>query len=60
VTFYLRGPSFWTATEVEEDQREVTQVGEVDEAILKALTDEPFSPGRDLAGHTCLSQTTVH
>jgi hypothetical protein len=60
VAFYFRGPSFCAANEVEEDQGEMTQVGEVDEAILKALADEPFSSVRELAGHTCLSRTTVH
>jgi hypothetical protein len=56
----LRAPSFFAANEVQEDQGEAAQVGEVDEAILKALADEPFSPARALARHTWLTRTTVH
>jgi hypothetical protein len=60
VTFYLRAPSLSGANEMEDDQGEVTQVGEVAEAILKAIADEPFSSVRKLARHICLSRTTVH
>jgi hypothetical protein len=60
VIFYLCTPSFCAANEVEEDQDEMTLVGEVDEAILKGLADEPFGLGCELARHTCLSRTTVH
>ena len=62
VTFYLRTSRFRIPTEMEEGEAEaeVSPVCEVDEAILKALADEPFSSVRELARHTCLSRTTVH
>jgi hypothetical protein len=60
VTFHLRAPRLRTANEGEEEQGEVTPVAEVDETILKALADEPFSSVRELEWHTCLSRTAVH
>jgi hypothetical protein len=60
VTFCFCAPSFYAAHEMEEDEGEVTQVGEVDEAILNALAGEPFSSVCDLTWHTCLSRATVH
>jgi hypothetical protein len=60
VTCYLRTSRFRVPTEMEEGEGEVSPVCEVDEVILKALADEPFSSVRELARHTCLSRTTVH
>jgi hypothetical protein len=54
---YPRTLSFRGKTEEEE-------IGDhdrpLDEAILKALADGPFSSLRELAQHTCISRTTVH
>jgi hypothetical protein len=60
VTMYLRMLSFGGKTEEEEISDHDQPLDEVDEAILKALADEPFSSVRRLARHTCLSRTTVH
>jgi hypothetical protein len=60
VTMYLRTLSFRGKTEEEEIGDHDQPLNEVDEAILKALADEPCSSVRDLARHMCLSRTMVH
>jgi hypothetical protein len=60
VTMYLPTLSFRGKTEEEEIGNHGQPLDEVDEAILKALADEPFSSVRGLARHTCLSRTAVH
>jgi AraC-like DNA-binding protein len=60
VTLYLRTPSFRGKTEEEEIGDHDQRLDEVDEAILKALADEPFPSVGELARHTCLSRATVH
>jgi hypothetical protein len=51
---YLRTLSFRGKTEEEEIGDHDQPLDEVDEAILKARADEPFSSVRVLEGHTCL------
>jgi AraC-like DNA-binding protein len=60
VTMYLRTLSFRGKTEDEEIGDQDQPLDKVDEAILKALADEPFPSVRELTQHTCLSRTTVH
>jgi hypothetical protein len=47
-------PSFCAANEMEANKGELIQVGEVDEVILKAPKDKPFSLVHELAWHICL------
>jgi hypothetical protein len=56
----LRTLGFRGKTEEEEISNRDQPLDEVDEVILKALADEPFSSVRELALHTCLYRTTVH
>jgi DNA-binding MarR family transcriptional regulator len=60
VTMYLRTLSFRGKTEEEEIGDHDQPLDEIDEAILKALADEPFPSVRELARHMCLSRTMVH
>jgi AraC-like DNA-binding protein len=60
MTMYFRTLSLRGKIEEEEIGDYDQLLDEVDEAILKALADEPFSSVRELARDTCLSRTTVH
>jgi hypothetical protein len=51
---------FCLPNEDNEIQDQDTPIEEVDDAILQALADEPFSLVRKLACHTCLSRMMVH
>jgi hypothetical protein len=57
---YLRTLSFCGKTEEDGIGDHDKPLDEVDEDILKALADNPFSSVRKLARRTCLSRTTVY
>jgi hypothetical protein len=60
LTQYLHMTSFTDPIEVKENQDRPSSFSEINEAILKALDDEPFSSLRDLSRHTYLSKTIIH
>jgi hypothetical protein len=59
VTRYIRMTSCTDLTDVDEIHSGPKSINETDEAILKALADEPFSSVRELARHTCMSKITI-
>jgi hypothetical protein len=60
VTRYLHMTSFTDTIEVKVNQDRPSSFSEIDETILKALDDGPFSSLHDLARHTSLSKTIIH
>jgi hypothetical protein len=51
---------FCLPNEGNEIQDQDIPIEEVDDAILQALADEPFSSVRKLACRTCLSRMMIH
>jgi hypothetical protein len=60
VTGYLRSKSLFPSFKQTQDEKQFPQLTEIDEAILMALEDEPFSSIRQLARATHIPQTTVY
>jgi hypothetical protein len=60
VTWYFHAAKFPTQDKEARDEAGVTQTESVDAAILKALTDNPYSSVRELSRLTCLSRSAVH
>jgi hypothetical protein len=60
VTWYLRAAKFPAENKEAPDEAGVTQTDSVDAAILKELTDNPFSSVSELSRLICLSRSTVH
>jgi hypothetical protein len=60
VTSYLHAANFLIQRKEAPDEAGVTQTDSVDAAILKALTDNPFSSVPELSRLTSLSRSTVH
>jgi hypothetical protein len=57
---YLRITSFAESIEKKENQDPPSSFSEINEAILKALVDEPLTSLRDLTRHIYLSKTIIH
>jgi hypothetical protein len=60
VTKYVRSEKFPPKNDGLPSEPISAQPGPVDQAILTALADEPFSSVRKLSRLTCLPQSTVH
>jgi phage terminase large subunit-like protein len=60
VTWYLHMAKFAAQPKEAPDQAGLTRTDSVDAAILKLLTDNPFSSVSEFSWMTCLSRSTVH
>jgi hypothetical protein len=60
VMWYLHAVKFSAQSKEAPDEVGVTQTDSVDAAILKALTENPFSSMSKSSPLTCLSRSTVH
>jgi hypothetical protein len=60
ITSYLRAAKFHAQSKEALNEAGVTRTGSVDTAILKALTDNPFSFVPELSRLMCLLRSTVH
>jgi DNA-binding NarL/FixJ family response regulator len=60
VTFWLRQERLPRFSEPDHDLTDDSQADETDQAILSALTIQPFGSVHDIARLTCLSCSTVH
>jgi hypothetical protein len=60
VTKYVRSEKFPPKNDGPPSQPISVEPGPVDQAILTALADEPFSSVRELSRLTCLPRSTVH
>jgi hypothetical protein len=60
VTKYARSAQFFSRKEATSPEDPDVERSPVDEAILTALAEFPFSPVRDLSRRICLPRSTVH
>jgi hypothetical protein len=60
VTKYARSAQFSGRREATPPEAPDVELSPVDEAILTALAEFPFSPVRDLSRRICLPRSTVH
>jgi hypothetical protein len=60
VTWYLHMAKFSAQRKEAPDEAGVKRTDSVDAAILKVLTDNPFSSVSEFSWMTCLSRSTVH
>jgi hypothetical protein len=60
VTWYLHAARSPAQSKEAPDEAGVTRTDSVDAAVLKALTDNPFSSVRESSWLTCLPRSTIH
>jgi hypothetical protein len=60
VTKYVHNEKFHPKNDGPPSQPMTVEPGPIDQAILTALADEPFSSVRELSRLTCLPRSTVH